>query len=140
MCTKGLKLYTHAGYDRNALLKIEAAAQAAERSNTPFAKAYVPEPDDPDFYVLMEPGDVCDSPTRTALQTCTCHTNANCALPQDKFDVPEGYGTCTDTNIAFGHTGCMDSNGAKFSLAVTGCFGRAFVRQWPSNHLGPHHP
>jgi len=101
-----LKLYTHAGYDHSAYLKIEAEAEAARASNTPFAEAHSPNPDDPDFYVLDEPGD-------------------------DKFDVPAGFGTCTDTNLAYAHTGCMDTNGAKFSLAVTGCFGRAFVHQRP---------
>lgn len=44
----------------------------------------------------------------------------------DKFDIERGTGVCTDTHIDYMHTGCMDRAGARSTLALTGCSGRAF--------------
>lgn len=102
VCTHGLQLYSHAGHSRDAYEALDAEHTAAVAKNQAHARASLVEGEGDSFYLVHEPGD-------------------------DKFDVAEeGYGTCTDTSYAYFHTGCSMLNGAKASLAATGCTGRMF--------------
>ena len=45
---------------------------------------------------------------------------------QDKYDVTDASaGVCTDVHVAYGNTGCESAGGAKATLSVIGCTGRA---------------
>jgi hypothetical protein len=59
-CTKNVQLYSYAGYDRGAFLRIEEEAKAAAAANERHAMPWVPEPRDENFYLIDEPGAVCD--------------------------------------------------------------------------------
>ena len=101
VCTKDVQLYTQAGYSSKAYTNLMEEGEALKLAGKPHSRVWLTDSDDSSFYLIDEPGD-------------------------DKFDAVLGTGICSDTHIDYMNTGCFDPNGAKFTMSVTGCTGRAF--------------
>jgi hypothetical protein len=101
VCTHNLELYSHAGYSKRAYNDLKAESTDLAAKGEAHVQVWLPEAHDESFYLMEEFGD-------------------------DKFDIERGTGVCTDTHIDYMHTGCMDANGARSTLALTGCTGKAF--------------
>ena len=101
VCTHNVETYSLAGHSNKAYNQQVVASATLKASNQPHPEVWLPDAGSKDFYLMNEPGD-------------------------DKFDIQRGTGVCTDTHLDYGHTGCMDANGAKATMAISGCSGRAF--------------
>lgn len=101
VCTHNLDLYSLAGYSKSAYKRALAESDAHRASGKPHTKVWLPSSNDESFYLMDEPGD-------------------------DEYDIQRGTGVCTDTHIDYLNTGCLDSEGAKATLSISGCSGRAF--------------
>ena len=98
VCSFNASFYTHAGYGADVAAKLQADAAALAAAGRPHQQI-ARSPVDPSFYTASEPGD-------------------------DKYDV-DGAGVCTDVHVGYGATGCGSAGGAKATLSVIGCTGRA---------------
>jgi len=98
VCSFNVSFYTHAGYGADVAAKLQADAAALAAAGRPHQQI-ARSPVDPSFYTASEPGD-------------------------DKYDV-DGAGVCTDVHVGYGATGCGSAGGAKATLSVIGCTGRA---------------
>ena len=101
VCTHNVETYSLAGHSNEAYNQQAVVSAALRAINQPHPEVWLPDGGSKDFYLMNEPGD-------------------------DKFDIQRGTGVCTDTHLDYGHTGCMDANGAKATMAISGCSGRAF--------------
>lgn len=94
-------MYSLAGYSKDAYNNAVVTNAALRAASQPHSQVWLPEATDKSFYLINEPGD-------------------------NEFDIQRGTGVCTDTHIDYMHTGCMDLNGAKTTLSIVGCSGRAY--------------
>lgn len=100
VCTLNMSFYTHAGYNADVAAKLQADAAALAAAGEAHQKVARSSRDSA-FYMIDEPGD-------------------------DKYDVADGSaGVCTDVHVSYGNTGCESAGGAKATLSVIGCTGRA---------------
>ena len=109
VCTHNVQFYSLAGYSSDAFNAAKAQAEALKAAGQPHMRVWAHDTDNPSFYLMDEPGD-------------------------DEWDAVNHTGVCTDTHLDYFHTGCMDPNGAKFTLSITGCSGRAFG--WATFYCG----
>ena len=100
VCSFNVTFYDHAGYGADAAEQLEANAAALAAAGQPHQKI-ARSARDTAFYLVSEPG-------------------------SDRFDVADGSaGVCTDVHVNYGATGCASAGGAKATLSVVGCSGRA---------------
>jgi len=124
-----MTFYTHAGYNADVATKLQADAAALAAAGEAHQKI-ARSSGDVAFYMVEEPGDVrrlqklepnSHTPTFHMFQRIN-----GWSARQDKYDVTDASaGVCTDVHVAYGNTGCESAGGAKATLSVIGCTGRA---------------
>ena len=97
-------MYSTAGYSKDAYKEQVADSVALKAKGEPHPKIWLPDAQNEDYYLIDMPG----IPVSTS-NTSQPHARARLRsrfAGDDKYDISDGTGVCTDTHYDYMHTGC----------------------------------
>jgi len=135
VCTQNAQLYTTAGLGKDAYKAQLAANVDLKAAGEPHPNIWLPDSENEDYYLLEMPGACPCAPSThpwpTRHRTTRTRTRARAPLPNaiagdDKYDIQQGTGVCTDVHYDYMHSGCSSKVGSQVTVALTSC--------WPKAH------